>query len=99
MITKEEALKVVRRQDLKNKKKTKEAANKVIDRISNGILKGRFTTPNVGNSPEVQKMIKKAFESEGFQVEFFTTPTTNTNKKTRRPSVTYEVTNVRIKLD
>lgn len=99
MITKEEALKVLKNKETKNKNKTKEIVSKTIERISNDILKrGRFFVPNVSGDPEVQEQVRKAFKKEGFTIEFYITQTVNKHKKSNKIPVAYPVTNLRISI-
>ena len=98
MITREEALKVVKQKSKKQSIKCKEIADKAIERISNEIRKGRFSVPNVGKDPEVLRIITKAFEQEGFKIEYYITKSQVTGKKSRK-TTQYEVNNLKVSIE
>lgn len=95
MITKEEALKVLKRQRTKEQAKVRDIANKAIERISNEIRRGRFTIPNIGKDPKVQELISKAFEQEGFIIEYTKSSSSITGKRSRK-TTQFDVFNAKV---
>ncbi len=68
MITREDMVKAVKRQDRKVKQSAKVEATKLIERCSEAVRSGSFTVPNTNVRDDVFSIVSSAFAKEGIQV-------------------------------